>query len=482
MGCGVTGKFFNILKTLYTNDNCCVKVGNNITDTFQANQGVKQGCILSPLLFNIFLSDLVDRFNAEKCKPLDIGKSEKLGCLLWADDLVLLSNSEDGLKHMFSELSSYVEENRMEINTEKTKCVIFNKTGKYLRRSYILKNEIVYTTNSYKYLGFVITPSGEITSGLKDLKDRALRAYYILKNKMGQYFRLCPSTTISLFNALIKPILLYNSDFWGCLKIPQNNPIENVHTRFCKELLGVQKQTTNIGVLLELGTIPIMLYGKKNCIKNWSRIHTTGKANKIVLKSHKISIENNLTWPVAVKDCLNRIGIGSDTNTPGIHIAAFTRMKDIFHQESFSEIKKVESKLRTYAKLKTIIGMEKYIDLIQNTEERAAISKIRLSNHDLMIEKGRHLKIRKEQRFCPFCTNTVETEHHFILNCETFTPLRNQLIDEVGRILPVFYQLQEDEKFVALLNNENIIQLVGNYLHRALQCRRFLLKKHKNKE
>ena len=64
---------------------------------------------------------------------------------------------------MLSELSSYGEEHRMEMNT-----------GKYMRRSYLLKNEIVYTTNSYKYLGFVITPSGEITSGLKDLKDGAL--------------------------------------------------------------------------------------------------------------------------------------------------------------------------------------------------------------------------------------------------------------------------------------------------------------------
>ena len=52
-------------------------------------------------------------------------------------------------------------------------------------------------------------------------------------------------------------------------------------------------------------------------------------------------------------------------------------MKDIFRQESFTEINKEESKLRTYAKLKTTIGMEKYIDLIQNTEERVAISKIR---------------------------------------------------------------------------------------------------------
>ena len=208
-------------------------------------------------------------------------------------------------------------------------------------------------------------------------------------------------------------------------------------------------------------------------------IHINGEANKIVLKTHKLFIENNLNWSVTVSYCSNRIGIDSNINTLPIHIAAFTRMKDIFHQECFTKINKEESKLRTYAKLKTTIGMEKYIDLIQNTEERVAISKIRLSNHDLMIEKGRHLKIRKEQRFCPFCTNIVETEYHFILNCGTFSSLRNQLLYEVGNIFPVFYQLQEQQQIVALINNENTIKLVGNYLHRTLECRRFLLKMHK---
>ena len=90
---------------------------------------------------------------------------------------------------------------------------------------------------------------------------------------MGSSFRLHPKITIQLFDTLIKPILLYNSDFWGGLKMPINNPIENTHMRFCKDLLGVQKQTSNKGFLLQLGRIPIMLYGKKNCIKNWSRIH-----------------------------------------------------------------------------------------------------------------------------------------------------------------------------------------------------------------
>jgi len=141
--------------------------------------------------------------------------------------------------------------------------MIFNKTGKYIRRSYPMKYGNVETTNSYKYLGFIFTPSGEIVSGLRDLKDRALRAYHKLKHKMGHHFRLHPLTTISLFDSLIKPILLYSSDFWGCLKMPNNNPIENMYMKFCKALLGVQKQTSNIGVLFELGAVPIMFLESK---------------------------------------------------------------------------------------------------------------------------------------------------------------------------------------------------------------------------
>ena len=213
---GVCGKFFDILKTLYTNDICCVKVGNKITATFQANQGVKQGCILSPLLFNIFLADLVPCINKEYCKPSKTDISEKVGCLLWADDIVILSESEEGLQNMLQNLTNYVNENRMAINASKTKCMIFNKPGRFVRRSYKLSNEVIYTTNYYKYLGFVITPSGEITTGLKDLKDRGMRAYYSLKSKMGRYFRLHPDIILIVFDTMIKPILLYNS--------PQNAP------------------------------------------------------------------------------------------------------------------------------------------------------------------------------------------------------------------------------------------------------------------
>ena len=70
--------------------------------------------------------------------------------------------------------------------------------------------------------------------------------------------------------------------------MPSNNPIENTHIRFCKDVLGVQRQTTHIGVLLELGRIRIMLYGKVNCIKNWGRIHIVSRANDIAISTQYI--------------------------------------------------------------------------------------------------------------------------------------------------------------------------------------------------
>ena len=422
---GINGKFFNNIKTLYSNDNCCIKVGKGLTDKFLANQGVKQGCILSPLLFNIFISDIIERFGTEECRPLKIDESHNISCLLWADDVVLMSRSEEGLRNMLSALSSYVDENKMAINVKKTQCMIFNKTGKFIRRSYPIKNGNIETTKSYKYLGFIFTPSGEISSGLRDLKERATRAYQKLKQKLGSYFRLHPLTTISLFDTLVKPILLYGSDFWGCLNMPKNNPIENMYMKFCKDLLGVQKQTSNIGTLLELGAVPIMFFGIKNCIKNWNRIHKRNEANSILLNVHQMATEYGLPWTTLTKNTLNTIGIQPESDIDNIEKITFEKLKDKFHEESFTEINSDNSKLRTYAKLKSEAGFEKYIEVTKNIMERTAITKTRLSNHELMIEKGRHQGLEVGQRLCPFCRNTVENEQHFFDRLSKFSNTQN---------------------------------------------------------
>ena len=120
--------------------------------------------------------------------------------------------------------------------------MIFNKGGRYIRRNFFYGGEKIETTREYKYLGFLVTPSSEISSGLKDLKDRALRAFLKLKRKMG-------------------------ISFWGILKMSVNNPIENLFMSFCRQLLEVQKQSINDGVLLELGQLPLSYLRRKGPLK-----------------------------------------------------------------------------------------------------------------------------------------------------------------------------------------------------------------------
>ena len=220
-----------------------------------------------------------------------------------------ISKSKTGLDNMLSALKTFSQKNGMTLNIKKTKVMTFNKNGRHIRENFFYGEERIETTRQYKYLGFLVTPSGEINSGLKDLKDRALRAFYKLKKKMGIAFRRHPTTSIKLFRSLIEPILLYASDFWGILKIPTNNPIENFFMSFCKQLLGVQKQSTNDGVLLELGQFPLLLLAKKRAIKNWVRMATNTNCNEIVFDSYQYSSTEHLSWTENMEKKLSEIGL-----------------------------------------------------------------------------------------------------------------------------------------------------------------------------
>ena len=180
--CDIKGKFFNVIKSIYINDKTCLKINHEITDTFDVNQGVKQGCILSPLLFNIFMSDLPKLLEEGSLSTQQASKHPS--CLIWADDIIALAESEEGLNKMLNSLAKYCEENDLVVNIDKTKCMIFNKSGKLIRRTFYYNGIKLETVRSFKYLGLLLTPSGEIGSALNDLRDRAMKAFFKLKNSM----------------------------------------------------------------------------------------------------------------------------------------------------------------------------------------------------------------------------------------------------------------------------------------------------------
>ena len=483
---GITGKVFNLIKNIYMHEKCQIKMGGMLSDPFDANQGVRQGCILSPILFNIFISDLPNILNNPENEPVKFSLTKTLSCILWADDLVMFSETKEGLTKMIGRLSTFASENGLTINVDKTKCMVFNKSGRHIRCTIPYGNTIINSTREYKYLGFLVTPSGEVNTGIRDLKARALYALVQLRKKMGIHFRENIVMSLYLFDTLIKPIILYCSDFWGFLRILKKSPsellrkdsiIELVQMKFLKQLLGVQTQTSNIGVLLEVGRVPLMAFALKNSIKNWNRIANLKKCNSLTDISLFHIKEFELEWHENLKLFLDNIGLtrilNGNNNDPGKTV--FQRCIDIFHQNSLAQITNENSKLRTYGIFKSEIREEPYLRIVKNVKDRISMTKFRLSNHNLMIEKGRHRNLDRTMRICLFCT-AVEDEIHFLTKCETFRHLRSSLLHNVEQKLNIrnLKYMEGRSLLKLLLEKEEIAQLVAKYLTKSFELREFL--------
>ena len=95
----INGPFLNLLMNMYSKNSCAIKIGNKRTGFFRCKKGVRQGRPLSPNLFNIYLNDIVERLNKANTTPLLPKNGSNIICLLYADDIVIMSLSEDGLQN-----------------------------------------------------------------------------------------------------------------------------------------------------------------------------------------------------------------------------------------------------------------------------------------------------------------------------------------------------------------------------------------------
>ena len=197
------------------------------------------------------------------------------------------------------------------------------------------------------------------------------------------------------------------------------------------------------------------------------------------MESYQESLELDLPWINSIKSTLENIGLLNfytgdySAKPPFVYKKLFQCLSDIFHQEIFSRINGERSKLRTYAIFKKEQGYEKYLTDIKNTNTRKNVTKFRLSNHKLMIEVGRHQKVDTEQRFCPFCPNTVEDESHFLLYCPTYYSQRSAFLEPITSRIHNFSLLPDPQKFGLVMSHmdPNLCSFISN----SMDIREFLV-------
>ena len=117
----IDGQFYSLIKSLYSTSKCAIKQNNIRTDFFTYSKGVRQGCILSPLLFNIYINEITTLFKNTNSDPFILPNGTELSCLLYADDLIILSKSKFGLQKCLDKLHSWSKKWLMEVNLKKKK-------------------------------------------------------------------------------------------------------------------------------------------------------------------------------------------------------------------------------------------------------------------------------------------------------------------------------------------------------------------------
>ena len=207
----IGGNFLSIIQNMYSDVQYRVKIDNLLSPPIESCVGVKQGCVLSPLLFNLYLSDFPQIFD-DSCDPVSINQF-KLNCLMFADDVVLLSETASGLQNCINQMSNYCSMWQLSVNISKTKVVIFNKGGHRISRfTFSLHDETIEIAQSYTYLGIVFASSGSFKQACNALTDKAKKAFFKLRMLNPHKNAIL---TIKLFQMLIMPIVTYGSEVWG---------------------------------------------------------------------------------------------------------------------------------------------------------------------------------------------------------------------------------------------------------------------------
>ena len=160
------------VQSYYVDSRACVRVGNDVSEWFPVNVGLRQGCVMSPWLFNvyIYMDGVVREVNVRVLgKGLELlsanGGKFEINQLLFADDTGLVADSEEQLCRSVSEFGRVCERRMLRVNVGKSKVMRCSRYGIGDRMHVILNGEPLKEVDCFKYLGSQVPGAASLSHG-----------------------------------------------------------------------------------------------------------------------------------------------------------------------------------------------------------------------------------------------------------------------------------------------------------------------------
>ena len=127
-----------------------------------------------------------------------------------------------GLNNSLQRLGKYAKKWKLKISQKKTKIMVFNKQGRSIDLKLKIDNLVIESCKKYVYLGIVFTPGNNFRTAQKELYKKTCKTLFTYLSVINVHTGAQISTVKNLFDTLVRPVLLYNSELWGAFLRPNN--------------------------------------------------------------------------------------------------------------------------------------------------------------------------------------------------------------------------------------------------------------------
>ena len=431
---GIRGKMWRVIRSLYRHTKSKILLGQDETDFFDIEAGVRQGCVLSPILFSIFINKMAKEINNSK-----IGvtvNNKKIAVLLYADDIVIITEDPKDLKSGLKIATEFGKKWRCKYNTDKTQVVIFGKKTKK-KHTWVIANKEIDQVDSYKYLGIEL----ENKLRWKLFKTRLLdKAERNMRKAMGMGSKtkhLSAKAAIGLWKALVRPVLEYGAEIWGESSWKESEILQRT---MAKRILGMSEKATNEAVLGDLGWWPLKARRDMIRLRYWQTLLNMreGRLPRLIYEGQKEQADHEHSWTAYTKKLLMELDLQDfwqsqkiTLNKNGWNNLIEEKIQER-EQREWRRRALSKPKLRTYIKYKEILKEEEYLKN-EDTIGRRMLARLRSGTNNLRIETGRYERPRipEKYRTCLICMEDTENEEHFLHHCIAYKDIREDFIEEI---------------------------------------------------
>ena len=208
---GISDHLTCLLRNLYAGHEATVRTGHGTTDWFQIGKGVRQGCILSPFLFNFYAEYIMRKSGLEETQAGIKIAGRNINNLRYADDTTLMAESEEKLKSLLMKVKEESDKVGLKLNIQKTKIMASGPIN-----SWEIEGE-TETVSDFIFLGSKITAGGDCSH---EIKRRLLLGTKVMTN-LDSIFKssdITLPTKVCLVKAIVFPVVMYGCESWTVKK------------------------------------------------------------------------------------------------------------------------------------------------------------------------------------------------------------------------------------------------------------------------